>query len=222
MISKLPAWFWYCAWILAFIAGFVNVIGLISFSHQTVSHLTGNTSLLAASLAALDYRAALQCAMVIASFFAGTIFSGFVIQDSALRLGHRYGITMLVESFFLCIAVPLLKQESLYGIDCLACACGLQNAMVTTYSGTVVRTTHVSGMFTDLGIFLGHALRGLPVDSKRIQMCFLVIFGFFSGGVAGALLFRAFNCLALLIPAGFTASASIAYELFRLQRNKGR
>ena len=45
--------------------------------------------------------------------------------------------------------------------------------MVSTYSGAVVRTTHLSGMFTDLGIFLGHFLRGLPVDMRRLRLCFL-------------------------------------------------
>ena len=126
MISKLPRWFWCGTWILACIAGVINVIGLLGFSHQTVSHLTGNTSMLAAAIATGDVSAALHFGLVIGSFLVGTVLSGFIIQDSALQLGHRYGVTMLLESFCLCLAVPLLKHESLYGIYCLACACGLQ------------------------------------------------------------------------------------------------
>ncbi|HEV2693912.1 MAG TPA: YoaK family protein [Verrucomicrobiae bacterium] len=219
MISKLPRWFWCGTWILAFIAGIVNVIGLLGFSHQTVSHLTGNTSMLAAAIATGDIPAAGQFGMVIGSFLVGAVCSGFIIQNSTLQLGHRYGVTMLLEALFLCAAVPWLKHESVYGIYCLACACGLQNAMVSTYSGTVVRTTHVSGMFTDLGIFMGHTLRGLPVDPKRLQMCCLVISGFLCGGLAGASGYHFFGYACLLIPAGITATASIAYEIYQF-RNK--
>ena len=78
-------------------------------------------------------------------------------------------------SLLLYVSVPLLEHKSAYGMYATACACGLQNAMVSTYSEAVVRTTHVSGMFTDLGIFLGHALRGLPVDSRRLRLCLLFV-----------------------------------------------
>jgi uncharacterized membrane protein YoaK (UPF0700 family) len=220
MISKLPRWFWCGTWILAFIAGIINVIGLLGFSHQTVSHLTGNTSLLAAAIATWDVSAALHFGMVIGAFLIGTVASGFIIQDSALKLGHRYGVTLLLESAFLCLAIPLFKHESLYGIYCLACACGLQNAMVSTFSGTVVRTTHLSGMFTDLGIFLGHALRGLPIDAKRMRMCFLIISGFFCGGIAGAIFYRHWGYSSLIIPAGVTVAVSIIYEIYQFRKMK--
>lgn len=128
--------------------------------------------MLAVALASLDVAAALHFAAIVGSFVAGTVLSGILIQDSALQLGRRYGIALLLESILLCIAVPLLKRNDIFGIYSASCACGLQNAMVSTYSGAVIRTTHFSGMFTDLGIFLGHALRGLPVDSRRLRLFF--------------------------------------------------
>src|SRR5882757_82306 len=178
MISKLPRWVWLCAWILAFIAGMINIVGLLGFQHQAITHLTGNTSMLAGALAVLDWPSVLRFAATIGSFVAGTALSGFIIQDSALQLGRRYGVALFLEAAFLCLAVPLLNDHRTTGLYAAACACGLQNAIASTYSGTVVRTTHVSGMFTDLGIFIGHALRGLPVDRKRLRMCVLVISGF--------------------------------------------
>jgi uncharacterized membrane protein YoaK (UPF0700 family) len=216
MISRLPLWFWCCAWTLAFIAGMLNVVGLLGFSHQTVSHLTGSTSLLAAALAELDGGGVLRFGMVICSFLAGAVLSGFIIQNNALQLGRSYGAVLLLESVLICVAVPLFRHQSLNGIFCLACACGLQNALVSTYSGTVVRTTHVSGMFTDLGIFLGQTLRGFPVDTKRLRMCFLVISGFLCGGLSGAIFFRRWSYSSLFIPAGITAATTIAYEIYRL------
>jgi uncharacterized membrane protein YoaK (UPF0700 family) len=220
MISKLPRWVWAGAWGLAFVAGIVNVVGLLGFEHQSVTHLTGTTSMLAASLAALDLSGVLHFAGILGSFVAGTVISGFMIQDSTLQLGRRYGIALLLESFLLCLAVPLLKNGSIFGIYSAACACGLQNAMMSTYSGTVVRTTHVSGMFTDLGIFLGHAMRGLPVDSRRISLCLLVISGFLCGGVAGAFTFRHIGYNALFIPGGLTAIASVAYGLYEIRHGR--
>ncbi|HXB58677.1 MAG TPA: YoaK family protein [Candidatus Acidoferrales bacterium] len=217
MISKLPRWVWFCAWVLAFIAGMINVVGLLGFDHQAVTHLTGNTSMLAAALAKLDLPGILHFAAVIGSFVAGTILSGFIIQDSTLQLGRRYGVALLLESLLLCLAVPLLNHHNVCGLYAAACACGLQNAMASTYSGTVVRTTHISGMFTDLGIFLGHALRGLPVDAKRLRMCLLVISGFLCGGIAGTLGFCVIGFFTLFIPAGLTAGAALAYAGWQLR-----
>lgn len=222
MISKLPSWVWTGAWVLAFIAGIVNVIGLLGFEHQAITHLTGNTSFLAEALATRDLSATLHFAALIGAFVAGTTFSGFLIQDSTLQLGRRYGIALLLVSLLLFASVPLLQHKSAYGMYSAACACGLQNAMVSTYSGAVVRTTHISGMFTDLGIFLGHALRGIPVDTRRLNLCFLVISGFLCGGIAGTFAFNGFGYYALLFPASLTAIVSIAYGLYRLHKGRAK
>ena len=216
MISKLPRWVWLGTWILAHIAGIINVVGLLSFDHQTITHLTGSTSRLAEALASFDLFATLHVAALIGAFVIGAAISGFLIQDSTLQLGRRYSIVLLLESLLLFISVPILEHQNAYGFYAMACASGLQNAMVSAYSGAVVRTTHLSGMFTDLGIYFGHALRGLPINIKRLQLCFLVISGFLSGGIVGTLIFRYFEYVSLVFPAVLTAVVSIAYELYRI------
>jgi len=221
MISKLPRWVWAGSWALAFVAGIVNVVGLLGFEHQAVTHLTGTTSILAAALAALDFPSALHFAAVLGAFMLGTVLSGILIQDSTLQLGRRYGVALLLESLLLCVAVPLLKRNSDLGIYSASCACGLQNAMVSTYSGAVIRTTHLSGMYTDLGIFLGHWLRGIPVDARRLRLCFLIISAFLCGGIAGTIAFRHLGYSALLIPSGLIAFTGLAYALYRV-RNDAR
>ena len=217
MISKLPRWIWSGAWILAFIAGMVNVVGLLGFEHHAITHLTGTTSMLAEAIASANLQAVLHFTGLIGSFVAGTVISGFLIQDSTLQLGRRYGVALLLESALLSASAVLLSRNNVYGIFSASCACGLQNAMVTTYSGTVIRTTHLSGMFTDLGIFLGHALRGLPVDKRRIRLCGLVISGFLAGGIAGTLAFQRLGYAALVVPAVLTAGAAFAYGLYRVR-----
>jgi len=221
MISKLPRWVWSGAWGLAFVAGMVNVVGFLGFEHQAVTHLTGTTSMLAAAIAALDGRAIGHFAAIIGSFLAGTAISGFIVQDSTLQLGRRYGVALLLESLLLGLAVPLLDRHWEFGIYAASCACGLQNAMVSTYSGAVVRTTHLSGMFTDLGIFLGHALRGLPVDTRRLRLCALVISGFLGGGVAGAACFRELSYGTLYIPCALTAGTAVIYGCYAARKRVG-
>jgi uncharacterized membrane protein YoaK (UPF0700 family) len=221
MISKLPRWVWSWTWALAFVAGIVNVVGLLGFEHHAVTHLTGNTSMLAVAVANLDPAETFHFILVIGSFVAGTVLSGIIIQDSVLQLGRRYGVALLLESLLLFAAVPLLNRSNPCGFYAAACACGLQNAMVSAYSGTVVRTTHLSGMFTDLGIFLGHAIRGLPVDSKRLRLCLLVISGFFCGGVAGSVGFRLLGAATLCIPAMFTGLSGVGYGLYQLKGRQG-
>ncbi|MDB6152395.1 MAG: hypothetical protein JWL90_848 [Chthoniobacteraceae bacterium] len=218
MISKLSRWVWIGAWALAFVAGIVNVVGLLGFEHRAITHLTGTTSMLAAALAAGDGSAALHFAAIIGAFVSGNVLSGYLIQDSTLQLGRRYGVALLLESILLCAAVPLLNCSNSLGLYSAACACGLQNAMVSTYSGAVVRTTHLSGMFTDLGIFLGHALRGLPVDRRRLQLCFIIISAFLCGGIAGAIAFQHLAYAALLIPGGLTAMTALAYGIYEVRK----
>ncbi|MFM2081794.1 MAG: hypothetical protein RL380_485, partial [Verrucomicrobiota bacterium] len=116
-------------------------------------------------------------------------------------------------------AVPLLKHHQQLGLYFSACACGLQNAMVSTYSGAVIRTTHLSGMFTDLGIFLGHTLRGLPVDTRRLRLCGLIISAFLCGGVSGALAFQKLGYDTLFLPGGLAAITALGYGLYWFRKN---
>jgi multidrug transporter EmrE-like cation transporter len=72
--------------------------------------------MLASALASLDVPAALPFAAIIGSFVTGTVLSGFIIQDSTLQLGRRYGLALLLESILLYLAVPLLERNIILGI----------------------------------------------------------------------------------------------------------
>lgn len=211
----LPRWVWIGAVLLACVAGMVNVIGYLGFEHQAVSHLTGTTSLLGAALAQGDLRAVTHLWGMLIAFCLGAMLSGLIIQDQTLKLGRRYGVVLTLEALLLVAAIPLFKQQQIWGALLAAVACGLQNAMVTTYSGAAVRTTHLSGMFTDLGIGLGHLLRGMPLPVRRLTLSGLIISGFLGGGVLGAWLYRHFGYDALLAPALLTGGTGVGYVVYR-------
>lgn len=219
MSVQLPRWVWIGAGALASVAGMVNVVGFLGFEQQAVTHLTGTTSLLGAAIADGDTRAAWHLLGIMLAFMTGAALSGMIVQDSGLRLGRRYGVTLALESLLLFAAIPLFKQQQIFGALLAAMACGLQNAMATTYSGAVVRTTHLSGMFTDLGIGLGHALRGMPLPKRRLMLSALIIAGFLAGGVAGAWLFRRLGYDALLVPATLTGLVGFGYAGYRQWRS---
>ncbi|WP_374601533.1 YoaK family protein [Arenimonas sp.] len=215
MAERLATWVWVGAAALAFVAGMVNVVGYLGFEHQAITHLTGTTTLLGAALAGGETGAAMQLAGMVLAFVAGAAFSGLLIQDSVLRLGRRYGVALTLEALLLVAAVPLFQRGLFAGPLLAAGAIGLQNAMATTYSGAVVRTSHVSGMFTDLGIMLGHALRGLPLARRRLWLCLVIISAFLAGGVVGALAFERVDYSALYLPAALTGGTGLAYALWR-------
>ena len=220
---QLPRWVWMGAGLLACVAGMVNVVGYLSFEQQAVTHLTGTTTLLGEAVAKRDLHAISRLAGVALAFMAGAALSGMIVQDSTLKLGRRYGVALVLESLLLFAAIPLFMQGRLAGPLLAAMACGLQNAMATTYSGAVIRTSHLSGMFTDLGIGLGHALRGMPLQKRRLLLCGLIISGFFTGAVLGALLFVRFGYAALAVPATITGSIGLGYAAHRqLQLRRAR
>ncbi|MGN6729186.1 MAG: YoaK family protein [Rhodanobacteraceae bacterium] len=215
MINKLPRWVLLGGIVLSFIGGMVNAAGYLSFRHQAVTHMTGTTTLLGIGVARGDVGDMLKFGIVALAFLLGAALGGFIVRDSALRLGRRYGVALSVESLLLFAAVPLLVADHDSGLWLAAAACGLQNAMAGTYSGAVVRTTHVSGLYTDLGMFLGQWLGGVRMDARRVRLYVTLVIGFFIGGVTDALIFPRLGQYGLLLPAALTGLVGVAYTAYR-------
>ncbi len=211
MIAKLPRWVWLGAALLAGIAGLINAVGFLSVARQGVTHLTGTTTLFGLALGGARWREAGYFFALIAAFVFGAMLSGLIVRERSLQLGRRYGLALVLEAMLLAAAVPLLQAQHVAGDYLASAACGLQNAMVSTYSGFAVRTTHVSGMFTDIGIALGAMLRGLPADGLKFKLWSILIGAFAGGGAVGALLFGRFGFGTLYFPAAITAATGAGY-----------
>lgn len=211
MISKIHKWVLAGAIFLSFSAGYINAIGI--FHLTPITHVTGSVSQVAINLESGHFMRALHFAMLILTFFIGCVVSGFVVQDSVLRLGRRYGVVFLLEALCLFAAVPFLDRESNIGYYITAFAFGLQNAMASTYSGALVRTTHLTGLVNDFGIAVGHMLRGLPIDWRRFKLYGFILSGFLSGGVVGMAVFMRYSYAAYYLPALLMAVQAFVYTL---------
>jgi uncharacterized membrane protein YoaK (UPF0700 family) len=210
VLTRLPSWVEKGGFVLALSAGAVNAIAIMGFNHQGVSHLSGISTLLGIEAAGADPSAAVLLVLLLVAFLAGAAISGFLIGGKSLSLSWRYSAALFGEATLLIAAMYLLGRGSMVGHLLASAACGLQNAMTSTYSGAIVRTTHVTGLFTDLGVSLGLRLRGEAWDRRRVWLSVALISGFILGGALGAWGFTVAKFLALLIPAALTTLLGFA------------
>lgn len=218
MLHKLPKWVWMGGSVLACVAGMINAIAFLSFTHQAATHMTGIFTHLSIGLFDHESAQARQAAMMLLSFFVGAVACGMIIHDGHLKMGRRYGLALAVESALLFAATLGFQQHSVWGERLAAMAAGLQNAMVSTYSGSIVRTTHMTGILTDFGALIGQVLRGVHIDPLRIRLLVLLMGSFLTGGIVGVLFFSRWGYWAMLIPAIVVACAAVGYMLIRMNR----
>jgi uncharacterized membrane protein YoaK (UPF0700 family) len=216
MLSKpIPPWILLGGFVLTCAAGAINAVGFLGMHHQAISHMSGTVTVLSNELATGQHGLAIYAVAVVLSFFLGCVVSAAIIRQSALILGRRYGVVLVIESVLLFAACRMLMAGD-YAGDCLAAmACGLQNAMATHYSGAVIRTTHMTGIITDLGIAVGLKLRGDPIDGRRAGLYLVLLAGFFIGGILGSLGYVRIGFETLLFPATLTGLAGCGYFAFK-------
>lgn len=212
MITKLPRWILIGGAILAFSAGSVNIIALSGFTNLSVSHVTGNVSLFSSALANLEWSSVLFIGATLLSFLAGAILSGILIGQHSLSLGRQYGVALVVEASLLVASFLLFFHHDYFGQLLAAAACGLQNAMVATYSGAVIRTTHLTGLTSDMGAAIGNWLAGRPINKLTLGFQAIIWYCFCGGGVVGAYAYFKFGYAAMLIPIGIVFLAAIFYQ----------
>lgn len=210
-LQRLPNWIQLGAFLLALNAGMVNVLGLFTVLHQSVSHMTGNVSMLAMSLLQWQPEHFIYLSLVILCFVIVSFYSGLILGDSNVSFGHHYGFPLSLVAAFLFLTWLLLPYFPRYGLLWACVAMGVQNAMVSHYKGAIIRTTHLSGVLTDIGLTLGYKVRGLKIENRRIFLHLLIFLGFFIGGLIASLLYPYLKLQTFLIPASLSLTMSIAY-----------
>ena len=214
MSSRLPKWVIAGAFILALSAGMINAVILSAYTGDPVSHMTGNITNFAIQAVHQD-KSATTLGLLILSFVAGACLSGAIIGSETLKLGRRYGIGLIIQSMILLFSWFLFKHNVNWGLFSSAFACGLQNAMVSTYSGATIRTTHMTGILSDLGSILGNRLCRRPINRHHALLLVDILCGFISGVVSGVLLYTVFDWNTLLFSVGICFTSGLLYLCWR-------
>ncbi|MFS2004537.1 YoaK family protein [Duganella sp. CT11-25] len=189
---------------LAFVAGAVNAGGFFAVGQYT-SHMSGIVSALADNAALGDIGLILAGLASLAAFFLGAATSAVLINWGRRRGAHsRYALPLILEATLLLAfgltGARLAAQGHIEATVALLCfVMGLQNAIVTKVSRAEIRTTHVTGLVTDIGIELGKLFYwngGAPTADKviadrgRLRLLSSLLAMFLAGGLAGAFGFK--------------------------------
>ncbi len=215
------------ATLLSFIAGMVNITGVLALKTLT-TNVTGHFAFFAEEIMKHDYTTALTFFIFTIFFLLGSFFSSFLQELISLKnpdLSHVFPITL---EMVILIAVGIFGTSS--GIFTLEgkltaffmlFAMGIQNSLVTSISKSTVRTTHLTGLFTDLGIELSQLFfYKQPEDVKKLKtsifLRFSIITFFFIGCFSGGIIYQFLEIKTLFIAAFFLFIAQW-YDYMRLK-----
>jgi uncharacterized membrane protein YoaK (UPF0700 family) len=192
--------------LLAFNAGAVNAGGFLLVGLYT-SHMTGFASMLADNLVLGNMALVLGALGALLAFVSGAATTSLLVNWARQRhLRSEYAMPLLLEAMLLLLFGLIgatLNRQTPFAVPLtvlvLAYTMGLQNALVTKISSAQIRTTHMTGVITDLGIELGKMLYwngpGQQPSSVRANRLKLRLYGtllvmFIAGGLVGAVGFK--------------------------------
>ena len=192
---------------LTFVAGAINAGGFLAVQQYT-SHMTGIVSAMADNVALGGYALVLAGIGALLSFLLGAAFTAVLVNHARRRrLSSEYALPLLVEAVLLiCFGLlggQLSQIKGLFVPATVMLLCfimGLQNALVTKISNAEIRTTHLTGIVTDIGIEMGKLFYWNVQDSSdrpkvladrvRLKVLSTLLASFFIGGLAGAAGFK--------------------------------
>ena len=201
---------------LAFVAGATNAGGYLAVRQYT-SHMSGITSAMADNLALGNLSVVLGSLAAIVSFLSGAACTTLLVRWGRKHALHsEHALPVMAEAVLLVIfgvtGREFLDHTAMEIVLLLCFTMGLQNAIVSKLSNSEVRTTHVTGMITDMGIALGRMLASAfgdrdaadAFDGPKLALLSSLVGLFFAGGVVGGIGFK---------HAGFLFTLPLAFVL---------
>lgn len=186
------------ATILSLVAGIVNVTGFLAFK-QLTTNVTGHFALFISDVANFEVWKGTIYFLYIFSFLFGSFLSSFLIEKfKENRKLNVFVLPTIIESLILLSISIISNTGEIKYPDLIVCsllfAMGLQNSFVTKISNAIVRTTHLTGLFTDLGIelsqlFFPEAHPHRERIKATIKLRIYIICFFFLGGIIGGFLY---------------------------------
>ncbi len=181
------------------------------------SHVTGNVARIGDELVLGHADVAMTAGLLVVAFYLGAVSATAMVAKARHNHRARYAVALLAEAvalmFVLLLAHPRVRDywgAYASAVSLLGFSMGMQNALVTKLSGAVVRTTHMTGIVTDLGIetvrlvgWFRESTRGRPLlhrfthvwhsrahdELKRLRLHLAIFGSFFSGAILGPMLY---------------------------------
>jgi len=220
--------------LLALIAGILNSVGFVAVDVYT-SHMTGLTATVADHLILGGTALVAVGVLAIASFVAGAMACAVVFNWARRRqLRSKYATVLLLEGLLILLFGALAdvltwSHRDWVFVSVLCFTMGLQNAIITKISQAQIRTTHVTGMVTDIGIELGKLsfrsrrpdLDPVKADLRKLATLCALVGLFFVGGIVGAAGYLAAGFSILIAPALVLLAAAAPPLVDDLRRGRG-
>ncbi|MGZ3786963.1 MAG: YoaK family protein [Bacteriovorax sp.] len=220
--------------LLAFQGGSLNTGGYLAV-HRFVSHVTGFATLAGVAGAKFDWSTMFGMLMVPVCFLFGVIISAWNVErrrikDQAPRYSLIFSIIFL-NILFIALSgslgylgdfgEPLSSQRDYLLLFLLAFTCGLQNAVISSASGAVIRTTHLTGPTTDFGIGLVRiwsTRKNLHKKELFATWCRLGIYWSFVGGsLISAMLYLHFKFFGFYLPLVISLFTALRLRAFHIK-----
>eukprot|EP00527_Entomoneis_sp_CCMP2396_P003899 CAMPEP_0198144800 /NCGR_PEP_ID=MMETSP1443-20131203/18676_1 /TAXON_ID=186043 /ORGANISM="Entomoneis sp., Strain CCMP2396" /LENGTH=290 /DNA_ID=CAMNT_0043808263 /DNA_START=59 /DNA_END=931 /DNA_ORIENTATION=- len=188
-----------------FMSGFLELL-----PKQGVAAVTGAWTNSALGLASKNMKLFYGQSAIIASFIFGSMIYGLMnprpqlfkldrkVTSSALGLSSM----CFLGAFWILDHAGKNNRAAAYEVCCLAAiASGLQNSLTSAHTGNLCRTTHLTGISSDVGTFLGQSLRGNKTNLFKLQTFAKLAVCFWVGGYVAYSLCQTYKTDAILIPA---------------------
>lgn len=200
---------------LAFMGAAVNA-GFLIHLGTSVSHLTGDVSRIAMESVQqreLLSEAVTKLLVAMAGFILGASVAGYFIHHPTLEISRPYGRSVTAIGGLLLLAHLVFQRTPLPAIGLASMACGLQNALATHFRGMVLRSTHLTGLMTDLGSNLGMRLCGHQIPAWKICVPAILVMSFFMGAAFGSMLIMWWHLPFLLLLGSLYVLGGLGWSL---------
>ena len=207
--------------ILALNSGFINgccLSGAITAdgAKQAVAAVTASWTNSALGMAGGDMKQFSFLAKVIGAFMGGSAIAGFVNPKPTLFqvTTSAYAIPLSIGGVMLAVASQLVQKADTVKLGFLLCAManGIQNSMTSTMTGNLCRTSHYTGISSDMGTFIGQIVGGNNANMYKLKVFMGLAASFWAGGFISYSVGKEYGSTSLLFAAGLYAVIIGLYE----------
>lgn len=211
--------------LLSFVAGIVNVAGFLAVQKLT-TNVTGHFAFFVDEIFKLNFWGGFVYFIYIFFFFLGSFVSSYLVELISQKTERNIYVFPTSIEILILFSIGIFGRNLIIeNQNIIACsllfAMGLQNSLVTKISNATVRTTHLTGLFTDLGIELSQLFFYRETEKKTklyssIKLRLTIISFFFIGGIIGGIFYTKIELKVLLI-AGITLLLGLIYDNIKLK-----